>query len=160
MPTVLGGIVLAAAGAFAVTTGDSYLLSGASNFTLDIYKHKINPNANEEQQMKVTRIFILCAGVFAFGILQLFPDVLAVQYWAYTISAAGMTPAILGALLWKKSTKWGGILSMAVGTLITISWEWQLYKSTGIQTIFVALPASLIVLIIVSLATQKQNKAA
>ena len=159
MPTVLGGIVLAAAGAFAVTTGDSYLLSGASNFTLDIYKHKINPNANEEQQMKVTRIFILCAGVFAFGILQLFPDVLAVQYWAYTISAAGMTPAILGALLWKKSTKWGGIISMAIGTLITISWEWQLQKATGIQTIFVALPAALIALIVVSLATQKSNKA-
>ena len=160
MPVVLGGIVLAAAGAFAVTTGDSYLLSGASNFTLDIYKNKINPNATEEQMMKVTRIFILCAGVFAFGILQLFPSVLAIQYWAYTISAAGMTPAILGALLWKKSTKWGGILSMAIGTLITITWEWDLYARTGIQTIFVALPAALVMLIVVSLATQKSNKTA
>ncbi len=71
-----------------------------------------------------------------------------------------MTPAILGALLWKKSTKWGGIISMAIGTLITISWEWQLQKATGIQTIFVALPAALIALIIVSLATQKSNQTA
>ena len=160
MPTILGGIVLAAAGAFSVTTGDSYLLSGASNFTLDIYKNKINKNATEAQQMKVTRIFILVAGVFAFGILQLFPSVLAIQYWAYTISAAGMTPAILGALLWKKSTKWGGVVSMALGTLITISWEWELQKITGVQTIFAALPVAVIALIIVSLATQKSNKVA
>lgn len=157
MPTIIGGIVLSAAAAFTITTGDSYLLSGASNFTIDIYRTRINPNATPKDEMRVSRWFILIAGVFAYIILQFFPSVLAIQYWSYTIYGAGITPAVLGALLWSKSTKAGGIASMFVGTIITIAWEATLYQQTGLQTIYAALPVSFIVLVVVSLCTQPKK---
>ena len=157
MPTIIGGGVLSAAAAFTITTGDSYLLSGASNFTIDIYRTRINPKATPADEMRASRWFILIAGVLAYVILQFFPSVLAIQYWSYTIYAAGMTPAVVGALLWSKCTKPGGVASMFVGTALTIAWEATLYQATGLQTIYVALPASFIVLVLVSLCTQPQK---
>lgn len=158
MPLIWGGIVLAAASAFTVTTGDSYLLSGASNFTIDIYKTKINPNATPKQEMRATRLFILIAGVLAYVILQFFPSVLAVQYWSYTIYGAGITPAVFCALVWPKVTKAGGIASMLIGTALTIVWE-ALGMPFGIQTVIIALPVSAIVIVVVSLLTQPKQAA-
>lgn len=152
LPTVIGGIVLSAAAAFTITTGDSYLLSAAANFCIDLYG-KFKPNATEKEQLKITRWFILIAGVIAYIILTFFPSILAIQYWSYTIYGAGITPAVIGALTWKKSTKAGGIASMIVGCGISIIWEAS-GSLFGLQTIFVALPAALITLIIVSLLTQ------
>ncbi|MDD2495352.1 MAG: sodium:solute symporter family protein, partial [Tissierellia bacterium] len=157
IPTAIGGLLLAASTAFIVTTGDSYLLSGATNITYDIYVEKINPNASEQQKFKVTRIAIALAGIFAYILIQFFPTVLAIQYWSYTIYGAGITPALLGALLWKKVTKTGGIASMAVGSIVTVIWE-AMKQPFGVATVLVAVPISFTVLIIVSLMTQSENK--
>ena len=92
LPTIIGGIVLSAAAAFTITTGDSYLLSAAANFCIDLYS-KINPNATEKEELKVSRAFILIAGIVAYVILTFFPSILAIQYWSYTIYGAGITPA-------------------------------------------------------------------
>jgi len=159
MPTLAGGIVLAAAAAFTITTGDSYLLSAASNVTMDLYA-KLKPGTTDKQQLSVSRWFILCAGVLAYVILQFFPTILAVQYWAYTIYGAGMTPAVICAVGWKRVTKTGGIASMAIGTILTIVWEmFGFAGKTGIQTVLVAVPVSIVVIIVVSLATQPERAA-
>lgn len=157
MPTAVGGIVLAAAAAFTITTGDSYLLSAASNATIDIYA-ELKPNASEREQLRVSRYFILIAGILAYIVLQFFPSVLAIQYWAYTIYGAGMTPAVVCAVAWKRVTKAGGIASMLVGTAVTVLWEmFGLARPTGIQTVLVAVPVSFIVVIAVSLLTQPKT---
>lgn len=80
IPTFVGGLLLAAATAFIVTTGDSYLLSGATNITYDLYAKVINPNATDEQKFKVTRYAIAVAGIFAYILIQFFPSVLAIQF--------------------------------------------------------------------------------
>ena len=157
-PTVIGGLLLAASTAFIVTTGDSYLLSGATNIAYDIYGTIVNPRATDEQKMKVTKITVVAAGIFAYILIQFFPSVLAIQYWSYTINGAGITPALLGALCWKKVTRSGGISSMFVGTMMTIVWE-VLGHPFGIATILVAVPCSFLTLIVVSLLTQKENAA-
>ena len=157
LPVIIGGIVLSAAAAFTITTGDSYLLSAAANFCVDIYA-KFKPNATEKDELRATRWFILIAGVFAYVILTFFPSILAIQYWSYTIYGAGITPEVIGALTWKKATKAGGIASMVVGCGISLVWE-AMGMPLGLQTIFVAFPAAVIVLIVASLATQPKAKA-
>lgn len=157
IPTAAGGLLLAASAAFIITTGDSYLLSGATNITYDVYADRINPNATDKQKFVFTRVTIVVIGVLAYIILQFFPSVLAIQYWSYTIYGAGITPALLAALCWKKVTKAGGISSMVVGTLVTIFYE-AAGHPLGVDTVLVALPASVIVLIVVSLLTQNQTE--
>ena len=159
IPTFAGGLLLAASAAFIFTTGDSYLLSGATNITYDIYADRIKPDATDKQKFVFTRVTIVVVGILAYVILQFFPSVLAIQYWSYTIYGAGITPALIGALCWKKVTKAGGIASMIVGTLVTIVYE-AMGQPLGYATVLVALPTSVVVLIVVSLLTQKQNQAA
>ncbi len=158
LPTVLGGLLLSGASAFIVTTADSFLLSAASNFTMDIYLKVIRPNATERQQVLATRIFIAAAGVLALIILSFYPSILAVQYMSYTISGCAITPAVVSVLIWPKVTKFGGLASIICGTVVTIIWEVLKYPY-GIQTIYVALPISIVVLIIGSLCTQPKTEA-
>lgn len=156
LPVLWGGLLLSAASAFIITTGDSYLLSASSNITVDIYSEVINPKATDRQQIFVTRAFILVGGVIAYIILQFYPEILAVQFMSYTIYASAITPAVLCALIWPKVTKIGGISSMIIGTIFTVVWE-VLKFPFGIQTIIVALPLSFFIIIVVSLLTQPKQ---
>ena len=154
LPVLWGGFLLAGASAFIITTADSFLLSASSNFTMDIYLKVINPKATEKQQVFATRMFIAIAGVLALIILSFYPSILAVQYMSYTISGCAIT-----LLVWPKVTKFGGIASMVCGTIATIIWEVLKYPY-GIQTIYIALPISIVVLIVGSLCTQPKKDAA
>ena len=156
LPVFWGGILLSAASAFIITTGDSYLLSASSNITVDIYAEVINKKATDKQQILVSRWFILIAGVLAYVILQFYPSILAIQYMSYTIYGSAITPALVCALAWPKVTKVGGIASMIGGSLFTIIWEVLKYPF-GIQTVIVALPLSFGIIIIVSLLTQPKK---
>lgn len=156
LPVFLGGILLSAASAFIITTADSYLLSASSNFTMDIYSKVVNPKATQRQQLWATRLFIIVAGVLAYIVLQFYPSILAIQYMSYTISGCAITPAVLSVLIWPKVTKFGGVASMVCGTVATIVWEVLKYPY-GIQTIYIALPISVIVLIVGSLCTQPKS---
>lgn len=159
LPVFWGGLLLSGASAFIITTADSFLLSASSNFTMDIYLKVINPNATEKQQVFATRMFIAIAGVVALIILSFYPSILAVQYMSYTISGCAITPAVVSVLVWPKVTKFGGIASMVCGTIATIIWEVLKYPY-GIQTIYIALPISIVVLIVGSLCTQPKGDAA
>lgn len=159
LPVLCGGFLLAGASAFIITTADSFLLSASSNFTMDIYLKVINPKATEKQQVFATRMFIAIAGVLALIILSFYPSILAVQYMSYTISGCAITPAVISVLVWPKVTKFGGIASMVCGTIATIIWEVLKYPY-GIQTIYIALPISIVVLIVGSLCTQPKKDAA
>lgn len=154
IPTVVGGLLLAAATAFIITTGDSYLLSGATNLTYDIYAKIINPQATDKQKFLYTRWGIFALGTIAYVLMQFFPSILAIQFWSYTVYGAGITPALLGALIWPRVTKAGGIASMLCGALATIAWE-MAGNPNGIASVLVAVPISIIILIVVSLVTEK-----
>lgn len=93
-PWFVGGLMMAAAVAFIITTGDSYLLSGATNVSSDVYAH-FKKDATDTQMLKVTRVSIALFGILALGILKFFPSILAIQYWAYTIVGAGITPSLI-----------------------------------------------------------------
>lgn len=157
MPVAIGGILLAAASAFIITTGNSYLLSAATNLTYDIYGKYINKEASDKKQLKMTRLFILLLGVFAYLIISFFPTVLEVQMYAYTVYGAGITPAVLAVFFWKRVTAIGGMSSMVTGVVTTLVWEILLGKPFDLNSVVISVPAAVIVLIVVSLATQKKK---
>ena len=71
---------------------------GVTNITYDIYASWINKDATDKQKMRVIKWVILISGIFAYIVLQFFPSVLAIQYWAYTISGAVITLIFLSSL--------------------------------------------------------------
>ena len=155
-PWWIGGLMMAACCGFIITTGNSYLLSGSTNVATDVYQH-FKKNASEAQVVKVIRTSVVVFGLFALGILQFFPSILAIQYWASTIVGAGITPSLLACVVCpNKVTKAGGLASMIGGTLLTIGWE-ACGQPFGLNTVLVAFPASVLLLVVVSMITKKNT---
>ncbi|WP_226036865.1 sodium:solute symporter family protein [Aquibacillus saliphilus] len=158
MPIAIGGILLAAASAFIITTGNSYLLSAATNMTYDIYGKYINKDASDQKQLQMTKLFIVILGVFSYLLIRFFPTVLEVQMYAYTVYGAGITPAILAVFFWKRVNAIGGVSSMVTGVITTLLWEIALGKPFELNSVVISVPAAIIVLILVTLTTQNKNK--
>lgn len=157
MPAVVGGILLAAATAFIVTTGNSYLLSAATNVTYDIVGKYVDKEASDKKLLKLTKLFIIILGAFAYLLISYFPTVLSVQMYAYTVYGAGLTPALLAVFFWEKVNKAGGLSSMVAGVATTLIWEIPLAKPFDLNSVVIALPIAVLVLIIVTLMTQNKS---
>ena len=134
----------------------------------DVYQRFINPTVSDRQVVVYTRIAVVAIGGVGYVAGTFFPTILSMALWAYTMYGAGITPALLGALLWKRATPYGGVASIAVGMTTTLCWEViALARSTdgnpdylfGWQTIFPALVLSVLTLVLVSLVTTPLNSA-
>ncbi|HLR03033.1 MAG TPA: sodium:solute symporter family protein [Virgibacillus sp.] len=161
LPNVVGGLLLAAATAFIITTGNSFLLSGATNVTYDIVHKYIKKDATDKQLLNMSKLFVFVIGVLSYVLIRFFPTILDVQMYAYTVYGAGLTPAVLGVLLWKRVTKSAGLSSMISGVAVTLLWEVVLSKPYDINSAVIAVPFAILVLIVVTFATStKQPKTA
>ncbi|WP_272031751.1 sodium:solute symporter family protein [Oceanobacillus kimchii] len=157
LPTAIGGLLIAAVTSFIVTTGNSYLLSSATNITYDIYGNYINPKATDKQKLVFTRLLIPLLGLIAYLLTTYFPTVLTVQMYAYTVYGAEITPALLGVFLWRRVTKQAGISSMLAGVTSTLIWEF-LDIPFGINSSLISIPIAILVLIVVTLFTSKKQE--
>ena len=158
LPMAFGALIMCACMAFIVTTADSYLLSSATNLTNDIYVKYIRKVATDKQKMLVLRVTIVVFSVIAVALTLYFPTVLSLQMTAYTMYGAAITPAILFALFSKKVTPAAGIAGILVGGLATIVWT-LMGTPYGIQCAIVAVPASVIAILVVSAVTPKGEAA-
>jgi SSS family solute:Na+ symporter len=153
LPTFLGGMLLTASVAIVITTGNSCLLSAAGNLIYDIYSRLFGREIPEGRSLLYDRIAVVILGVLAYVLGTFFPTVLALQIHSYTIYGAGVTPALVAALVWRRATVAGGIASILTGTVATLAWEFVFNTPLDWNSVLVALPLSVIVLIVVSLAT-------
>ena len=152
LPLFAGVMLLGAAVAIIISTGNSFLLTPSTNVTRDIYQRFINPKASGKSLVWFQRAWIVILGVTAYLLLTRFTTVLEMAYTAYTMIGAGLTPAILAAFLWKRVTAAGGIASILggmLGTLVSkfgfgIGWDYIIFPAIGL---------SLVLLIGVSLLT-------
>ena len=158
LPMAFGALIMCACMAFIVTTADSYLLSSATNLTNDIYVKYIRKDATDKQKMLVLRGTIVVFSVIAVALTLYFPTVLSLQMTAYTMYGAAITPAILFALFSKKVTPAAGIAGILVGGLATIVWT-LMGTPYGIQCAIVAVPASVMAILVVSAVTPKGEAA-
>ena len=152
--------------AIIVSTANSFLLTPATNLIHDVYQRFLNPSATDRQVIIYTRVIVALLGVFGYAAGKFFPTILAMALWAYTMYGTGITPALLGALLWRRATRQGGVASILVGMLTTLVWE-IVGLARGVDgtpayllgwaTIYPALVLSIGTLIVVSLATPAQS---
>lgn len=155
LPFFVGGCVLSAAIAFMITTGDSYLLSAATNLTNDILQPYFMRNATDREKLTTIRILIIVMGVFSYLLIKSYGTILGVMMYAYTIYGAAISPALVAAMLWKRVTPAGGTASVLTGVVVTLVWElWIKASFNNLDSCWVAIPASIAVLVIVSLCTK------
>jgi SSS family solute:Na+ symporter len=157
LPPLFGMLLLAGAAAIVTSTATSFLLTPATNLVRDVYVRFVNPAADDRRVLASTRAAVILLGATGFIVGNFFPTILAMALWAYTMYGAGVTPALLGALVWPRATRLGGVASIAVGMSTTVLWELAALRAGGIPplglpTVFPALILSIGTLIAVSLA--------
>jgi solute:Na+ symporter, SSS family len=115
LPVVLGAILLAAAVAIVLSTGNTFLLVPSTNVSRDIYERFIAPDATDAKKLAVQRTFVVLFGALGLVLLTQFQTVLAMALYAYSLVGASLTPALLAAFLWKRVTPAGGVACIAGG---------------------------------------------
>lgn len=115
LPVFGGAILLAAAVAIVLSTGNTFLLVPSTNVSRDIYERFVNPEASEASKLNIQRLFVVLFGGLGLAVLTLFDSVLAMALYAYSLVGASLTPALLAAFLWKRVTPQGGVACIAGG---------------------------------------------
>ena len=152
LPMLVGVLLLAAACAVVVSTGNNYLLSPTTTVMRDIYQRFINPQASQRRMVILSKIVVLVLGVVAFVLAMYLTSVLDMAFFAYTIYGVAITPALIGAFLWKRANTAGGLTSIISGTVVALILK-KLGEPYGIPLIFPALAVSVGSFILVSLLT-------
>jgi SSS family solute:Na+ symporter/sodium/proline symporter len=161
LPGLLGALLLAGAAAIIVSTANSMLLTPATSLIHDVYRRFVKPSLGDAEILMYTRLGVVSLGVIAYVIGNFFPTILAMALWAYTMYGAGVTPALLAALVWKRVTPDAGVASIAAGMITTTAWEIAGLRTgsypLGLQTVYPALLFSIGALVTVSVFRPSQH---
>jgi len=173
LPYVISGMVAAGGLAAALSTADGLLLTIANALSHDLYYKMIDPNAPTARRVMISKILLLVVAVLAAYVASLkVADILFLVSAAFSLAAAGFFPALVLGIFWKRATKWGAVLGMLSGVIVTFyymattqPWMRGLFNVTspvadniwwGIQPISAGIfgvPLGFAVIIIVSLLT-------
>jgi len=170
---IAGLLLLCAACIVVLSTGMNYLLSPSTNIMRDIYQRFMKSDADQKKLVALQKVFIVILGLCAFlmifipTVLHSRISVLRYAYFAYTMYGVSITPALIAALAWKRATRLGGITSIVSGAIMALIFELIIPSAFpsvlkagdpwGIPSIYPALAASLLFLVIGSLLTKKPS---
>lgn len=170
LPVAVGGLVLAAAVAAMMSTASGALIAAATVARTDVTPFvagwfgktiDVNSGRNPEHDVQANRYWVLGLGVVSIVLAIIVKDVVAALTIAYDILVGGLLVAILGGLVWRRGNGIGAALSMAAGTVVTlttmivleINAEEQYGGIYANEPIYLGLAASIVVYVAASLLT-------
>jgi cation/acetate symporter len=116
LPYVIAGLVAAGGLAAALSTADGLLLAIANALSHDIYYKMVDTHAPTNRRLVVARILLVIVAVLAAWTASTKPaDILAMVSWAFSLAAAGLFPALVLGVWWKRANKWGAIAGIIAG---------------------------------------------
>jgi cation/acetate symporter len=116
MPYVIAGLVAAGGLAAALSTADGLLLAIANALSHDIYYKMLDKNAPTSRRLIVSRILLFGVAVVAAYTASTRPsDILAMVSWAFSLAAAGIFPALVLGIWWKRANSWGCAAGVIIG---------------------------------------------
>ena len=157
---LIGGFLLSAILAAVMSTISSQLLVTSSSLTEDIYKAFLNKKASSKQLLIASRISVLVVAIISL-LLSLSPkdSILNLVGNAWAGFGAAFGPIILLSLLWRKTTWQGALVGMIVGASVVLIWVYADHSYKDWYEILPGFICSFISIVIVSILTQKENKA-
>jgi cation/acetate symporter len=116
MPYVIAGLVAAGGLAAALSTADGLLLAIANALSHDIYYKMVDTRAPTSRRLIVARVLLVLVAIAAAYVASTKPaDILAMVSWAFSLAAAGLFPALVLGVWWKRANRWGAVAGMIAG---------------------------------------------
>jgi SSS family solute:Na+ symporter len=159
MNPVVGGVVLAAILAAIMSTADSLLTAATSHIVKDFWieTFQVDEIKDEKRLLAISRNFTVILGILGLLIALVMPGIIDALIYSYTMYSAGVFVPVIGGVVWKSATREGALASLVIGSAIAL---WGILTKANILgapvEIYAAL-ISLIIFIVVSLATQSQK---
>lgn len=160
LPALIAGLMMAAIVAAVMSTCDTTIMTIVTSLVYDAYGNVLAPLMGKTPDQKNLKRASSIMGWVLMLIAMLLSftsnDIIGVLGSGYTIwVAGGMIPFIAGRL-WKGTTSWGALASMAVGSLFAYL---NMLGITHFPTsLFCLIPAAITV-VVVSLLTKKKTVA-
>ncbi|MBI9102552.1 MAG: sodium/proline symporter [Spirochaetales bacterium] len=155
LPPAVTGIVMAAIMAAIMSTADSILLQVGTIASRDIFQRFFKPDASDHQMVWVSRILILVMGIIGL-LVAIFnpPGVFAIVTYTTSVLGSAFLPLYVCAVWWKKANTPGALASMIGGALVAFL---SRQLGLGLHPMLAGLIASIVLMVVVSLATQKSH---
>ena len=162
----VAGIFLCGILAAIMSTADSQLLVSASAIAEDIYKSIIKKDADDKKVLTISRVIIIVIAVIAY-LIAWNPDssVMGLVSDAWAGLGAAFGPLVLTSLFWKRTNLPGAMAGLVSGAATVILWDYiplisgaTIGKVTGLYSLAIGFPVSLVFIIIVSLITKAPDK--
>lgn len=159
---LIAGIVMAGVLAATISSSDSYLLIAASAFSKNIYHGILKKDASDKQVLVMSRATLIVIAVIA-AIIALDENsvIFTVVSFAWAGFGATFGPIMLFSLFWKRVTRVAAIAGMVTGGAMVFIWNLLIRPLGGyldIYELFPAFVASSMVIVIVSLLTEKPSQ--
>ncbi|HIW99559.1 MAG TPA: sodium:solute symporter family protein [Candidatus Nesterenkonia stercoripullorum] len=151
-PDWFGGLLMVSLLAALLTGATSFLLSGAINISKDIYQGWVNPQADDERILKVSRLSVAAMAFLGLLIALLIEDIIAIYQVALSFTAASLVMPVMAAMFWRRATKAGVIVSIVGAVAAALLWRIA-GQPLGIHEIGPGLVVSAVLLVAVSLGT-------
>lgn len=167
LPVVLMGVLFAAFLFASISTDDSYLLAWSAVIVNDIVQPLFKKPFGPQAHIVIMRCFIVLIGLFIIGFGLLYDpreSILDYMYMTGTV-IGGIGLSVFMGLYWKQATTAGAvsaILTCAVIPLVDLFGKQIIgdrYPLTSQQSGLLALSASLIIMVVVSLLTSRGKTA-
>jgi solute:Na+ symporter, SSS family len=154
LPTLLAGLVLAAALSAVMSTSSGALIATATVFGQDILGKLRGHAARNDEHAGDSRWLVAGFGVVMIVIACLLQGVVAALTVAYDILVGGLLVPIIGGLVWRRGTGTGALAAMGVGTVATLVTMFIVGDLYANEPVYVGLATGLVAYVAGSLATR------
>ena len=121
MPILLAGLLVAGGMAAALATANGLLIAMGSVLGYDIYYRLLDRDAAAPRRLLATRAALLAvAGLGACAAVARPPDLFALAGAAVSLAGAGLFPALVLGIWWKRANAWGAVAGMAAGAALSL----------------------------------------
>jgi len=140
LPPVLQGVMLACVMAASMSSGDAVQVTVAGLFSQNIYRVYVNPNADEKQLVRVTRIIGVGVALLALvgAILMRHSLVKAILDYFNILSLVGISTAM--GLLWRRMNTSGMFCSTIAAVLTFVLTRYVIEYTSDIRAITIGVP--------------------
>lgn len=154
---LIAGLIMSGILACTMSTADSQLLAASSSISENLLKDVFHLKVSGKASLMAARVTVLVIAVLGV-ILAVDPDssVFGIVSFAWAGFGAVFGPVMLLALFWKRSNRYGAIVSMLSGGTMIFVWKYMVRPMGGAWDIYELLPAFLVAIalnVAVSLAT-------
>lgn len=153
----VGGFIMISLFAAVLTGATSFLLSGATNISKDIYQGWIAPGAGDAEVLRVSRLAVGGMAILGFIIALSISDIIQIYTYALSLSAITLVMPVMAAMFWQRATRAGVVASIVVSLVFGLTWN-LVGRPFGIHEILPGLAVSFVVLVGVSLVTRHADE--